>query len=293
MADVMYQFSWELKKACRRTLRFLAGFLLLLFFFFLFYKLQKEAIVSFSRKLYELPEQVLGFLGLKAQPDFLRGSAWLAYLLQPFQIGAVVFAMYLGVFCMTGWEENRLSVFFLAKPFSRFQAWWKKQAAGLLALLVCNMVLVLAETAFVYWVSITVFRIRILEIFRDIAQMHLRLFLIQTLLFFLIGGASLLFSKKRQSANLIFYFTIFSFLLAVWQEILDFTGFIMKELLHRQPGAVIALLKKLCVLEKASVFSWLSTMEPQAFSVLLSALCLIGAALGNWLLFRYKDMREE
>lgn len=292
MADVMYQFGWELNKVCKRTVRYLTVFLLALFFLFLFYKLQKEAIVNFSRKLYELPEQVLGFLGLRTQPDFLRGYAWLTYLLQLFQIGFVVFSMYLGVFCMTGWEENRLSVFFLTKPSSRFQAWWKKQAAGLLALLFSNAVLVLAETLLVYWVSITVFRMRIGEICGDIAMIHLRLFLIQALLFFLMGGASLLFSKKSHAANLIFYFTILSFLLTVWEEILNFSGFIMKELMHQQPGAVMGLLKKLCVLEKISVFSWLSTMEPRTFSVLFSVLCLIGAVLFNWFLFWRREFWE-
>ncbi len=289
----MYQFSWELKKVCRRTVRYLAVFLIALFFFFLFYKLQKEAIVNFSRKLYELPSPVLGFLGLRTQPDFLQGYAWLSWLLQIFQIGSVVFAMYLGVFCMTGWEEKRLSVFFLTMPISRFQAWWKKQAAGLAVLLISNAVLVIIETLFVYWVSITVFRMRIGSIFGDITGIHLRLFLVQALLFFLIGGLSLLFSKKSGPANLIFYFTIFSFLLAIWREILDFSGFIMKELLHRQPGAVMAVLKKLSVLERISVFSWLSPMEPQTVPTILGILLLAGAAVLNWVLFWCRDIRED
>lgn len=292
MADVMYQFSWEWKRIWEKTIRYLAVFLLSLFFLFLFYKLQKEAIVNFSRKLYELPVPVLGFLGLRTQPDFLQGYVWLTYLLQVFQIGSVVFAMYLGVFCMTGWEENRLAVFFLTQPSSRFRAWWKKQAAGLLGLLLSNAVLVLAETLLVYWVSILVFRMRIGNIFGDIAHIHLRLLLIQVLLFFLVGGASLLFSKKSHSANLIFYFTILSFLLAVWREILDFSGFIMKELMHRQSGTVMAVLKKLSVLEQVSFFSWLSPLEPRSFSLLFSVLCLAGAVLLNWALFWRRDIRE-
>lgn len=288
----MYQFSWELRKICRRTIRYLAVFLTALFFFFLFYKLQKEAIVNFSRKLYELPASVLGFLGLKSQPDFLHGYTWLVYLLQVFQIGSALFAMYLGVFCMTGWEENRLSVFFLTKPVSRFQSWWKKQAAGLLALLVSNVVLVLAETLFVYWVSITIFRMRIWEIAGDILAVHLRLFFIQTLLFFLVGGLSLLFSKKSQSANLIFYTAVLSFLLAVWKEILDFSGFVMKELMHRQPGTILTFLKKLSVLEKVSFFSWLNPIDPQMIPMLPGILLLTGAALLNWMLFLHRDIRE-
>lgn len=292
MADVMYQFSWELRKVCRKTVRYLAVFLAALFFFFLFYKLQKEAIVNFSRKLYELPAPVLGFLGLKTQPDFLQGYAWLTWLLQTFQIGSVVFAMYLGIFCMTGWEENRLSVFFLTKPASRFQTWWRKQAAGLFGLLLSNVVLVLAETMLVYWVSITVFRMRIGQISGDILTVHFRLFLVQALLFFLTGGISLLFSKKSQQANLVFYVTVLSFLLAVWREILDFSGFIMKELMHHQSGEVLVFLKKLSLLEGVSFFSWINPVEPRMVPVFPGVLLLTGAVLLNLILFLRRDIRE-
>ncbi len=293
MAGVMYQFSWELKKACKRMFRYLLGYLLALFFLFLFYKLQKESIISLCAKLYELPDEVLGFLGLRSKPDFLQGYAWLTYLLQVFRIAAVVFAMHLGVESMVGWEEKRLAVFFLSQPKSRFQAWWKKQAAGILTLLVSNIILALVETLFVYWISITVYRMRIREIFADIAGLHFQMFLIQMIFFLLMGGAALWFYKKRHAGDLIFYFTILSFLVNVWGEILDFAGFVMESLMGLQVQNVMASLNKLRVIEKASLFWWLSPMEPRQFSVIGTGIILFVVVLGNWLLFWRREIIEE